>query len=197
MLPEITNTDVTEEEAVETVSKVKSSLSQSLTNQVEAHTPSTACIGPQHAITTTNGRCQTHFTQWGAWWSSLKIKGDGNCMFSAFAEAHGGITHKRARAKAVAWLAEWDELDDWVAADPEEAPYASGEEYLAAMCKDREWGDQIALKGLVEAYKVRVMVLKLEYNRYTWSQQGDTGKVIRLFCQGRHYELLYSNVVQV
>jgi hypothetical protein len=71
----------------------------------------------------------------------------------------------------------------------------SFEEYLLQMGKDGEWGDHVALTALAEVYEVRIRVLTLVNDRYSWPVLGSStsGPMIQLFLTREHYECLHSS----
>lgn len=131
----------------------------------------------------------------GVWWSTRWIKGDGNCMFEAFARAHGDMEASYARKKAVAWMLQnWEDLEPFHSAgDGQE--HKSKDEYVRAMATNGFWGDDLALNALCGAFRVVVKVLKqVQPGEYYWMDagQGD-GQCLRLFLSGNHYENLFAS----
>lgn len=129
------------------------------------------------------------------WFSTKWTSGDGNCMFDAFARGFGdSLSKQSARAGAIVWISENQELlVPFLAAD-EEHPYSSMEHYLTEMAKDKVWGDALALHGLALTFNVRVEVLKKsESGCYSWANAGTEDETLRkiwLYLEGNHYENL-------
>jgi hypothetical protein len=108
----------------------------------------------------------------------LKINEDtdaeGACQFDSAADqlrvVKAGcetVTKEQVRAMTIAWLRDNpnyrlsdepgnnDTLSSWV----RDTQGIAWEQYLAAMSAPNAWGDEITLKGIVEAFRVRVMLL--------------------------------------
>lgn len=122
------------------------------------------------------------------WWT----QGDGNCQFSAFARAMGmGQSQaSEVRSTTVQWMR--DHPGDFV-------PFVSTmstpfPEYLQAMSTQGEWGDNLTLTAMCQAYKAYVVVLKMMDNGdMMWTAWGDseTAEVVHwLYLSGNHYENL-------
>lgn len=131
----------------------------------------------------------TFFTRW--------VRGDGNCMFAAFAKALGHLgpqDHLWARKLAVDYMR--DNPSKFVPFVPEvdTAGANSFSEYLVRMGTVGEWGDHLSLTALAMATRSYVLVLK---KRDTWGHMwtivGDKGRshhVFGLYLANGHYENL-------
>ena len=120
------------------------------------------------------------------------VKGDGNCMFAAFANTLGDekITHKTVRRVAVKWARTHQ---DFI------APFIPDEDgtvpaYLRKMSRLRTWGDHPILESLARAYNLAIAVLKkTERGPLEWFKAGEwdeASKYVGLYLEGEHYENL-------
>ena len=86
------------------------------------------------------------------------IERDGNCMFRAMSfHLFGKQTrHLTVRTNAIAWLkANMDILHAFAAQGD---GHFSADQYLDRMAKPGEWGDEIMLMAITQAYQVSIMV---------------------------------------
>ena len=113
-----------------------------------------------------------------------------------------------ARAMAVKYISEHpDEFKDFLGAgdQDQDEDYNNIEGYLKKMSVDGCWGDNIALRALCDAFKVRLAVLtrrnvedgelRRPQDRWTWSKIAEDKVVwpwIGLYLAHRHYENLIS-----
>lgn len=92
-----------------------------------------------------------------------EISGDGNCLFSAIAEADGGTygTHVDYRQLAVeqlhaflsCWASRFGTTGEWMT------------DYIDQMSRLSEYGDDIASSALVERLNVRIVVVQSNGNQ--------------------------------
>lgn len=117
------------------------------------------------------------------------VKGDGNCMFGAFANAIGqvGVTNKTVRRKAIEWIrANKEDFVDFM------EDGITVHAYLREMGKDGVWGDHLMLLALCKAYEVKVVVIKrMEDGSWSWNYVEDRevgNDYIPLHLDHEHYE---------
>lgn len=121
-------------------------------------------------------------TQW--------IPGDGNCMFSAFANAIGtpGISHKTVRRAAIGWARQNKDFVEAFLTEEQGGIF----QYLRSMAEQGTWGDHIMLRVLCSAYDVKVVVIKrMEDGRLEWNYVGEReegDRYMPLWLAGEHYE---------
>ncbi|ORY30166.1 OTU-like cysteine protease-domain-containing protein [Naematelia encephala] len=138
---------------------------------------------PVHLVHQLQSCPPTYHTNW--------IKGDGNCLFAAFAKALGRGTHSEMRSTAVHWIGD-NQVDfiDFVPGGHDQAL----KKYLEKMSQQGVWGDYLTLGALCEAYKVHVHVLKRGHKGdFTWMEVGDKDKCkteFWLYLNNHHYENL-------
>lgn len=143
-------------------------------------------------VTKLNSTPPTFKTNW--------TKGDGNCMFIAFARAYPKpMFHTEVRGRAV----------QWIRAHPEDfvpfLPFRGGvqmtlDQYLGHMSQDGIWGDNLMLQAACKALLVTAMVLKKENKAFTWmgvNHQPPERTVLWFYLTRYHYEnlLLPKHVV--
>lgn len=125
---------------------------------------------------------------------------DGNCQFRAFGKAIKENDHRQLRARVVQHMkANYADFKEFYAPDPDmPGDPLDFDDYLAAMARDRFWGDHYTLRAMAEVFNVCVYVLKNEYGKRVWMQEhwGDVQKakaVVWLHLTGGHYENLLTD----
>ncbi|WVR09275.1 hypothetical protein IAU60_006340 [Kwoniella sp. DSM 27419] len=118
-------------------------------------------------------------------------RGDGSCMFAAFAKALRGDELSATEARVAAL--------DWARANPDAlAAFVKGdyEAYLTRMSNPAEYGDHVMLEALCRAYTVAVSVVKkAEDGSLFWTRLGTAVTVtwsIPLYLENEHYENLVT-----
>lgn len=122
-------------------------------------------------------------------------KGDGNCMFRAFARALGGLSHQEVRAGGVRWMRTHPEDFVHSMVDRGGGQEHALEEYLEKMSRDREWGDHHILQAMCVCYRAHVFVLKEggQEGGQMWTEVGDrdiSECTFWLYLKDSHYENL-------
>jgi hypothetical protein len=127
------------------------------------------------------------------------VAGDGNCMFTALANALGqaGVTHKAIRRNAILWARDnLNFINNFLGDDDMDAI-----DYLHNMAKLGVWGDNIMLEAACRAYGVHVWVLKATPSgALVWMQAGDDeqeGESFGLYLSGRQGAEHYENLVSI
>lgn len=124
---------------------------------------------------------------------------DGNCMFHAFARALKRYSEDYAdvRKMAVRYMGTHSELFSlYVLWDDGETQEFAFRRYLSQMVKPGTYGDDLALRALCLAYRVRISVLqKLRDGRLLWTHFDEVQEAsmnIWLYLESEHYEILQS-----
>lgn len=146
---------------------------------------------PRDQLTRINVRPPLFHTHW--------IRGDGNCMFEAFAKAvfsgNGGKAGE-VRARAVQWVRENSEFTlPFIEEENGESGQESLDRYCMDMSRQGVWGDNLMLEALCRSHNVAMGVLKQEYGRLMWSQHGVVNghlNWVLLFMEHEHYENLLT-----
>lgn len=102
---------------------------------------------------------------------SLQIRGDGNCQFRSFSQELFGTQdqHAHVREVAVAHIMEFsDSYSIYFDGD------GSFGEWLGKMSEHGTWGDELTLRALADAYRVKVHVITTNKDNWYLEYEPDT-----------------------
>lgn len=122
---------------------------------------------------------------------SMLIKKDGNCLFRAMAHHLYGnqSLHIEVRRSAIEWLEHNPGLLKFAA---QGEGHFSASAYLANMAKPGEWGDEIMLMAISQAYHASIMV----FFGQDASTSGFNSTVYPHDAPGPHYGLMHISKMQ-
>jgi hypothetical protein len=130
-------------------------------------------------------------------WVTKWTKGDGNCMFRAFAKAYqsGQYSHEDVREGAVHYI-RTHEVDFVHFIENSSGHGHAFRNYLDRMERDKEWGDHLMLEAMCQYYKAHVFVLSVNViGGQSWAEVGtlvDAVSSFWLYHKDNHYENLLS-----
>ena len=135
---------------------------------------------------------------------------EGDCQFDSAADqlklipGFGRLTKEEVRRTTIDWLRRnpdyrlsddennLDTLSSWI----RDTQGMEWEEYLNTMSKPRVWGDEVTLKGIVEAYKVKILLWSSTVSEENYfSVHKPKGEECATLCMCHFLEVHYGSLL--